>query len=78
MTVRERAAHFTQRIADQPAQVSALLEEALREELRDVASTLEVAASSKEMMYWDLGLHGEDQARPYREIAASIQRRSEL
>jgi hypothetical protein len=78
MTVRERAAHFAQRIVDQPAQVAALLEEALREELRDVASTLETAAVNKETMYRDLGMHGEDQARPYREIAASIQRRSEL
>lgn len=58
--------------------MAALFEEALREELKDVASTLEASAASKETMYRELGLHGEDQARPYREIAQAVQRRSEL
>jgi hypothetical protein len=79
MTVRERAAHFAEKAATvQPAGMAALFEEAIREELKDVASTLQASAASKETMYRELGLHGEDQARPYREIAQAVQRRSEL
>lgn len=78
MTVKERAEKFAQRIAAQPDQAAAIVEEALREELRDVAATLSGSADHKEKMYRELGLHGEDQARPYRDIAQAVQRRSEL
>lgn len=78
MTVRERAEQFAQRIAAQPDQVAAIVEEALRAELRDVAETLSGSADHKEKMYRELGLHGEDEARPLRDIAQAIQRRSEL
>lgn len=78
MTVKERAERFAQRIAAQPDQASAILEEALREELRDVASTLQASADHKVKMYREIGLNGDDQARPYREIAQAVQRRSEL
>lgn len=78
MTVKERAEKFSQRVAAAPDQATAIIEEALREELRDVAATLSGSADHKEKMYKDLGLHGEDQARPYRDIAQAVQRRSEL
>ena len=78
MTVKERAEKFAQRIAAAPDQAAAIVEEALRDELRDVAATLSGSADHKEKMYKELGLHGEDQARPYRDIAQAVQRRSEL
>jgi len=78
MTVRERADRFAQRIVAQPDQVAAILEEALRDELKDVASTLSASALQKEKMYRELGLNGADQARPYHEIAEAVRRRSEL
>lgn len=78
MTVKERAERFAQRIAAQPDQASAILEEALREELKDVASTLSASATHKEKMYRELGLNGADQARPYHEISEAVRRRSEL
>lgn len=78
MTLRERAEYFTKRALEQPERVAVLFEEALREELRDVALTLKASADHKVKMYKELSLNGEDQARPYREIAEAIQRRSEL
>lgn len=78
MTVKERAERFAQKVSAQPDQAAAILEEAMREELRDVAATLEASAVNKEKMYRELGLNGADQARPYHEIAAAVQRRSEL
>jgi hypothetical protein len=78
MTIRERVERFLSRAAPDKADLLPLLEEAIREELRDAASTLDAAAAHKETMYRDLGMHGEDQARPYREIAAGIRRRSEI
>ena len=78
MTVRERAGALASvGAADQEA-LAALLERAIREDLRDVAETLETSASHKEVIYAGLGMNGEDQARPIREIAWSIRRRSEL
>lgn len=78
MTLRERADRFAQQVAAQPDRAAAIIEEALREELRDVASTLEISATNKEKVYRDLGLNGSDQARPYHEIAEAVKRRSEL
>ena len=78
MTLRERAEHFTKRASEKPEDVASLIEQALREELRDVALTLKASADQKVKMYKELGLHGEDQARPYKDIAEAIQRRSEL
>lgn len=78
MTIKERAERFAQRIGAQPDQTAALLEEALRDELRDVAQTLEASAVHKEKMYREIGLNGSDQARPYHEIADAVKRRSEL
>lgn len=78
MTIRERAERFAQRIGAQPDQAAAILEEALREELKDVASTLSASATHKEKMYREIGLNGADQARPYHEIAEAVKRRSEL
>lgn len=78
MTIKERAERFAQKIGAQPEQVAAILEEALREELKDVASTLSASAMHKEKMYRELGLNGADQARPYYEIADAVRRRSEL
>jgi hypothetical protein len=78
MTIRERAEQFAQRISCAPDQAAAILEEALRDELKDVASTLSASATHKEKMYRELGLNGADQARPYHEIAEAVRRRSEL
>lgn len=79
MTVRERAARFAEKAATtKPEDMAALFEAAIREELKDVASMLEASAANKEIMYRDLGLHGEDQARPFRDTSMVIQRRSEL
>lgn len=78
MTIKERVELFSQRIAAQPDQAAAILEEALRDELKDVASTLSVSAGHKEKMYREIGLNGVDQARPYHEIAEAVRRRSEL
>ena len=78
MTIRERADKYAQRISAQPDQAAAILEEALREELKDVASTLSASATHKEKMYREIGLNGADQARPYHEIADAVKRRSEL
>jgi len=52
--------------------------QALREEILDVAETLEASANRKEEMYRGIGLNGEDQARPFRDIALAIRRRAEL
>lgn len=78
MTLRERVEHFTKRVLEKPEDAAALIEQALREELKDVALTLKASADQKVKMYKELGLNGEDQARPYREIAEAVQRRSEL
>jgi hypothetical protein len=78
MTIRERAERFAQKLGAQPDQAAAILEEALREELKDVASTLSASATHKEKMYRELGLNGADQARPYHDIAEAVRRRSEL
>jgi hypothetical protein len=78
MTIRERAEKYAQRISAQPDQAASILEEALREELKDVASTLSASATHKEKMYRELGLNGADQARPYHEISEAVRRRSEL
>lgn len=79
MTVRERAAALAGSVTALPADLAgeALLT-ALRAELNDVADIIESAALHKEKMYGDIGLNGEDEARPYRDIAASIRRRAEL
>jgi len=78
MKLRERVEHFTKKVLEHPDQTAALIEAALREELMDVALTLKASADNKVKMYRELGLHGEDQARPYKEIAEAVQRRSEL
>lgn len=78
MTLRERIEYFTKKALEHPERTGALIEAALREELRDVALTLNASADNKVKIYRELGLHGEDQARPYREIAEAVQRRSEL
>lgn len=78
MTLRERVEYFTKKVLEHPEQTASLIEAALREELRDVALTLKASADNKVKIYRELGLNGEDQARPYREIAEAVQRRSEL
>lgn len=78
MTIKERVEKYAQRISAQPDQAAAILEEALRDELKDVASTLSMSATHKEKMYREIGLNGADQARPYHEIADAVKRRSEL
>ena len=78
MTIKERVEKYAQRISAQPDRAAAILEEALRDELKDVASTLSTSATHKEKMYREIGLNGADQARPYHEIADAVKRRSEL
>ena len=78
MTIKERVEKYAQRISAQPDRAGGILEEALRDELKDVASTLSTSATHKEKMYREIGLNGADQARPYHEIADAVKRRSEL
>lgn len=79
MTVRERAAALAGSVTGLSADLAegALLT-ALRAELNDVADIIESMATHKETMYRELGMNGEDEARPYRDIAAAIRRRGEL
>lgn len=79
MTVRERAAALAGTVTGLSADLAAdTLLLALRAELNDVADIIEAMAAHKETMYRDIGMNGEDEARPYRDIAAAIRRRSEL
>lgn len=83
MTVKERAQRFAERSIDSSTPwtteaMAELFEVALREELKDVAEILMAKADSKVKLYQDLGLNGDDQARPYRDVAEAVLRRSEL
>jgi len=78
VTIKEHARAFAEAARLPGVDLEALFDRALREELKFVAALLSMSADAKVKMYQELGLNGEDQARPYRDIADSILRRSEL
>lgn len=80
MTIKERAYEAARKLPflkeDVPLSfASDKVEEALRQELEEVASTVEAEAARREKMYEDLGMDGKPQTTEIRKIAESIRAR---
>lgn len=73
MTLKERARKFAGESGT--ATMEAVIEAAIRDELLEIALDLERSAAHKIEMYASLGLSGEDQARPLRDMAGLIRQR---